>query len=97
MQDLEKEVISHWAAKNVYKVVYDEKRLTVDEEKTLASREEERIDRIKRGQKYEEFEKEWVKKRPNDQTIEFYGPWPDSKYDSFSYYGHWPESEGKSS
>jgi hypothetical protein len=97
MQDLENGIVSPWAAQNVYKVVYDERRLAVDEEKTKLLREQERIDRKARGKKFEQFEKEWLKKKPSGETLEFYGTWPDSKYDSFSYFGYWPGVSGKSS
>jgi len=96
MQDLENGVISHWAAKNIYKVAYDERRLAVDEEKTKHLREQERKDRKKRGKKFKQFEKEWLKKKPSDETLEFYGTWPESQYESFSYFGSWPgESENE--
>jgi N-methylhydantoinase B/oxoprolinase/acetone carboxylase alpha subunit len=97
VKDLEKGVISHWAAKNVYKVAYDERSLAVDHEETKALREKERKDRKKNGKKFKEFEKVWLKKKPDDTTLEFYGPWPDSKYESFSYFGPWPGVAGKSS
>ena len=95
MQDVENGVISHWAAKNVYRVAYDGQRLAVDEKKTEALREQEREDRKKRGKKFAQFEKEWLKKKPGDETLEFYGAWPDSKYGTFSYYGYWPKASGK--
>lgn len=91
MPDLENEVISHWSAKNVYKVVYGEESLAVDEEKTKLLREQERMDRKARGLRFAEFEKEWLKKKPSDETLEFYGNWPTTNYESFSYYGYWPE------
>jgi N-methylhydantoinase B/oxoprolinase/acetone carboxylase alpha subunit len=97
MEDLENGVISHWAAKNVYRVAYDERRLAVDEEKTKLLREQERDSRKKKGKKFEEFEKEWLTKKPSDETLEFYGTWPESKYESFSYYGPWPGVKEKSS
>lgn len=90
MRDLEKGVISPWTAKNVYKVVYDEKRLAVDEEKTRALRDRERQDRIKRSKKYTQFEKEWSRQKPSDETMEFYGTWPTPRYEEFDYYGKWP-------
>jgi len=95
MNDLEKGAISPWAAKNVYKVVYDEQRLAVDEEKTKSLREKEREDRKVRGKKYGEFEKEWLKKKPSDETLEFYGTWPESKSESFSYFGDWSQYKKK--
>ncbi|MFH1646440.1 MAG: hydantoinase B/oxoprolinase family protein [Chloroflexota bacterium] len=94
MKDLENGVISHWAARNVYKVVYDEKRLAVDAEKTRAIRDAEKQDRKKRGKKFAQFEKEWLKKKPSDEVIEYYGTWPETKYESFSYFGLWPGVKG---
>jgi len=91
MQDLENGVISHWAAKNVYKVAYDEKRLLVDEEKTNLLREQERMGRKARGLKFADFEKEWLKKKPGDEVLQFYGEWPTTKHKSFAYYGYWPK------
>jgi hypothetical protein len=90
MKDLEKGAISPWAARNVYKVVYDETRMAVDEKKTNSLREQERKDRKTRGKKFAEFEKEWLKKKPGDETLEFYGTWPSTSYESYDYFGHWP-------
>ena len=95
MQDLGNGVISPWAAKNIYRVAYDEKRLAVDEEKTESLREQERTGRKARGVKFKQFEKKWLKKKPGDETLEFYGAWPECKYNAFSYYGYWPRVPGK--
>lgn len=76
MEDLDKGLISHWVARNVYKVVYDEDTLLVDDEKTKLRREQEIADRKSRGLNYEEFEKEWLKMKPKDEVLKFYGNWP---------------------
>jgi acetophenone carboxylase len=89
MRDIEDGTISHRVAKNVYKVAYDEETLVVDEEKTKALREEERADRRKRGMKFNDFEKEWLKLKPKKEILEFYGEWPEKHYESFTYYGTW--------
>jgi acetophenone carboxylase len=90
MKDLENGIISHRAAKDIYKVAYDEELLVADGEKTKALREQEREDRKKRGIKYAEFEKEWLKKKPSPEALQFYGEWPVAQYKSFTYYGPWP-------
>jgi acetone carboxylase alpha subunit len=90
MKDLEDGVISHWVARNIYKVVYDEKALEVDEEATKLLRGQERAERKKRGVTYAEFGKGWLKKKPSQEVLEFYGDWPIKKYESFSYFGPWP-------
>ena len=87
MKDIEDGIISHRSAREIYKVVYDENTLIVDEEETKILREEERMNRRKRGISFEEFEKEWLKKRPPEEILEYYGEWPEKKYESFSYFG----------
>ncbi|OGO42010.1 MAG: hypothetical protein A2137_03695 [Chloroflexi bacterium RBG_16_58_8] len=93
MEDLEDGVISHWVARNVYKVVYDEKALEVDEEATRRQRGREKEERKKRGMVCAEFEKGWLRKKPSEEVLEFYGDWPIKKYESFSYFGPWPGVE----
>jgi acetone carboxylase alpha subunit len=90
MKDIEDGVISHWVARNVYKVAYDEKSLEVDEVRTRLLREQEREARKKRATRFDEFEKNWLRKKPSGQVLEFYGDWPVKKYDRFSYFGPWP-------
>jgi N-methylhydantoinase B/oxoprolinase/acetone carboxylase alpha subunit len=89
MNDLENGVISPRVARDVYRVVYNEEKLIVDEEGTKASRDQEREDRKRRGKRYEEFEKEWLRKKPSAEVLEFYGEWPVKSYTSFTYYGSW--------
>jgi N-methylhydantoinase B/oxoprolinase/acetone carboxylase alpha subunit len=79
MEDLKKEIISHWVAQNIYKVVYDPETLTVDYQKTEEERQKEREDRKKRGKPYDDFEKDWLKKRPAQQALKYFGSWPDGK------------------
>jgi hypothetical protein len=93
MKDLEDGIISHKVARDIYKVAYNEETLLVDEEKTKALREKERTARKKRGIKFETFEKEWLKLKPGQEILEFYGEWPEKHYESFTYYGAWPEVE----
>ena len=33
----------------------------------------------KRGRPYDEFQKEWLKKKPPEEILGFYGSWPDAK------------------
>jgi acetophenone carboxylase len=78
MKDIRDEIISHWTAQNVYKVAYDPDTLEVDQKKTEGLRQLEREDRKKRGKKYEEFEKEWLTRRPPEEALEWFGSWPDA-------------------
>jgi acetophenone carboxylase len=76
MDDLRNGLTSHWAARNIYKVVYDEKTLRLSPEETEQLRAETRADRKRRGRPYAEFEKEWLALRPPEHVIKFYGSYP---------------------
>ena len=79
IEDLKKSVISDWTARQIYKVAYDPERRKVDATKTQQLREEERKARLSRGVSFEQFEREWNKKSPPKDALQFYGTWPDAK------------------
>jgi acetophenone carboxylase len=76
MNDLRINVISEWTAKNVYRVAYDKDVLVLDKKKTEELRAAEKANRAKRGKRYEDFEKEWLKLKPKDEILKYFGPWP---------------------
>lgn len=76
MQDIKKCITSHWAAQYVYHVAYDAKTLRVDYGRTQELRNAEREGRKKRAKRYHEFEAEWLKKRPKETILKYYGSWP---------------------
>jgi acetophenone carboxylase len=76
IEDIKKHIISHWSAQNIYKVSYNPETLKLDLEKTKKLREEERRARINRGKPFDEFIKEWEKKRPPENILNYYGSWP---------------------
>lgn len=77
--DLRDGMVTPWAARNIYRVVYDDETLRLDREKTRALREEARVRRKQRGKPYGEFEKEWLKLRPREEVIKYYGTYPVSR------------------
>lgn len=79
VEDVRQSIISAEVAEHVYCVVFDLQTLTVDLEKTREKRDEERRARVRRGRRYEEFEADWLEKRPADQALKHYGSWPDAK------------------
>lgn len=76
IEDLRRGSITKWQAEHVYRVAYDEKTLRVDEEGTRRLRDEERGRRLKESVSYDEFEKEWLKKRPPEDILKYYGAYP---------------------
>lgn len=78
VEDVRAGVVSPWAARNVYRVAYDPEIWAADPETTEQIRKHEREDRLSRGQSYDDFEKEWLKKRPK-ASLDSYGSWPDAR------------------
>ena len=76
IEDLKLSLITEWQAKNVYRVVYDEKTLRIDEEATRELREAEKRERLTKGVPYEDFEKEWRAKKPSQDILKYYGAYP---------------------
>jgi acetophenone carboxylase len=79
LEDLRKQIISDWTAENIYRIAYDRERRKLDVEKTKQQRNEERRARVARGKSFEEFQKDWSKKSPPKEILQWYGSWPDAK------------------
>jgi len=77
MDDVQKRITSTWAARHIYKVAFDEETLEIDVPGTEKLRQQERDRRKKEGKPFHEFMKEWLEKKPKDEIIRSYGPWPD--------------------
>jgi N-methylhydantoinase B/oxoprolinase/acetone carboxylase alpha subunit len=79
LEDLRKKIISEQTARGVYKIAYDPERGKLDVEKTKQLRDAERQARLTRGKSFAEFQKEWSKKSPPQEILQWYGSWPDAK------------------
>ena len=78
MKDLAEDLMSHENARDIYKVVYDERALVVDEAATQKLRDDYRKQRIARGKPFDEFCKDWVTPEP-PAHIPYLGSWQDPK------------------
>ncbi|OUS16092.1 acetone carboxylase subunit alpha [Gammaproteobacteria bacterium 50_400_T64] len=76
MKDIEENLISADYARQLYRIVFDEEKLLVDEEATEKLRQEERQARIKRGIPYDKFVADWVKDEPAE-GLPYFGSWDD--------------------
>ncbi|WNC74188.1 hydantoinase B/oxoprolinase family protein [Thalassotalea psychrophila] len=77
VKDLEEKLVSHETALDLYKMVYDEKSLIVDEQATQNARTAERQARINRGLSWDEFVATHVTDEP-PADINYFGSWNDS-------------------
>lgn len=77
--DLIKGVLTADTARQIYKVEWDAAQRRVDLEGTKRLRAEEHGARRRRGVPYDQFEPEWLKQRPSDEILKYYGTWPDAK------------------
>jgi len=78
IEDLRNNMITHWAARHIYGVAYDESTLRLDKDETAKLRGDARDLRKKRGVPFQEFEKQWMCRRPPDRVIAYYGTYPDA-------------------
>ncbi len=78
MKDINEDLLSADIGRNIYKVVFDEKNLIVDEDATQKLRADERAARIARGKPFDEFCKEWVREEPPEE-LPYAGCWNDPK------------------
>ncbi len=79
LEDLKRNLISEQACRKIYHVVYDSETNRLDSNATKQDRAEERASRLKRGRPYDEFEQEWLKKRPEEDILHSYGSWPNAE------------------
>jgi acetophenone carboxylase len=79
VNDIRNEIVSDWSAHHVYHVAYDRETWTADIQATLELRKEEHENRLHRGKPYAEFEEEWLKKKPSEDWMKYYGTWPDAR------------------
>ena len=77
LADLRIGLVTPWAARNVYRVAYDEETLDLDSARTDAWRLAAREGRKTRGRPYDEFAAEWGAERPPADVLAYYGTYPD--------------------
>lgn len=78
MKDLLDDLISDWAARDIYHVAYDAERRIVDTEATEAARHAERTARLARGVPFDKFVEQWVTPTP-PAHLPYFGSWDDPK------------------
>jgi acetophenone carboxylase len=79
MADLRDNRTTPWAARHIYRVVYDPQSLRVDLEATDHLRRETLAERKARGRPFRDFEKEWLKKSPPRRLLQYFGGYPNPK------------------
>lgn len=77
--DLLRDVITPETARRIYKVAWDSAARRIDLDETARLRTEELAVRKQRGRPYAEFEAEWLKQKPRDEILTYYGSWPDAR------------------
>lgn len=75
-KDVVRNIVSAWAARHVYKVLFHEGSKNVDLVATNNERELTRKKRLERGIPFAEFEKQWSQKKPDGVILKYYGKWP---------------------
>lgn len=76
VRDIRENLISHAVAEQVYKLKIDPVTLVVDLATTNALKAQERQDRLKRGQPFDAFVKDWTTVQP-PAHLPYFGAWGD--------------------
>ncbi len=76
LRDLRDDLVTHWAAHNIYGLEYDEPTLRLDAAGTVRRRESIRAARKARGRSWEEFNAGWLGQRPPAEILAYYGAYP---------------------
>jgi len=76
MHDLDEGLISEWTAREIYRVVFEERGRSVDPEATTRAREAERAARKQRGRPFDDFVRQWSRPLP-PENVPFFGSWAD--------------------
>ncbi|MGD9713874.1 MAG: hypothetical protein AB7V46_17730, partial [Thermomicrobiales bacterium] len=64
---------------NVYRVVYEQDTLRLDEEATEAMRVETRKQRLAKARPFADFVRDWSKLSPPAEALRYYGTWPNPR------------------
>jgi len=78
IRDIEEKLISHEAARRIYRVVFNPETLVMDREATQKARSDERMSRKRRGVPYQQFCRDWVTSEP-PADLPYYGCWGDDR------------------
>ncbi|GHF14022.1 5-oxoprolinase [Kordiimonas sediminis] len=76
MRDLATDMVSEWAATNIYCIVYDKETMRLDVAATETARAAKRKERIASAKPYDAFVKEWEKQSPPQDVLRYYGEFP---------------------
>lgn len=71
--------ISSWVAEHVYGIVFDPDTLVLDLNKSKSRREAMRAERCLKSLPYRQFLESWLKLKPPDEILKYYGTWPDAQ------------------
>jgi acetophenone carboxylase len=79
LKDLRADRVSHFAAREVYRIVYDAETLRLDVAATEALRADSRKARLARAKPFAEFVRTWDSLSPPQEALRYYGSWPNPR------------------
>ena len=83
LADLADGLITRDVAEKIYGVALDETGTRADEARTARGRARIRKDRLARGRPFDDFVRDWKKKRPPETALEKYGNWPEPRLETY--------------
>ena len=83
LADLADGLITRDVAEKIYGVVVDDTETRTDEAATRRRRERIRRRRLAKGRPFDDFARDWKKKRPPASALEKYGHWPEPRLETY--------------
>lgn len=82
--DLEEGMITPDVAERIYGVIVDPETHLVDQARTRKAREDIRAERLANAEPFDTFIAKWLKRKPKDDILKYYGNWPEPHLPSYN-------------
>jgi acetophenone carboxylase len=84
VRDLEEGMITPDVAERIYGVIVDPETHLVDQARTRKARQDIRAERLANAEPFDIFIAKWLKRKPKDDILKYYGNWPEPHLPSYN-------------
>jgi acetophenone carboxylase len=84
LRDLDDGMITPDVAERIYGVIVDPETRLVDQARTRKARQDIRTERLAHAEPFDTFIAKWLKRKPKDEILKYYGDWPEPHLKSYS-------------
>jgi hypothetical protein len=84
VHDLDDGLITPDVAERIYGVIVDPQTHLVDQARTRKARQDIRTERLANAEPFDTFIAKWLKRKPKDEILKYYGNWPEPHLSSYN-------------